>query len=132
MSIATIKAVTRRIRLRIGSTEQAAQACGASPAEWSRYENQDMAEKTIPVGRLLALASASELAALAHLFSEAAETPRDVEDEAIDANVTTAKVVGLVHEAKKDGCITETEARPIRAAAVEAIGQMSNVLRAVS
>lgn len=68
MTVAVIKAITRRIRLRYGSTELAAQACGVPKSVWSGYENADHPDKTIPIGRLLAVAEADERRAVAALF----------------------------------------------------------------
>lgn len=134
MTIAVIKAITKRIRLRYGSTESAATAAGVSPGVWSGYENADKPETTIPLGRLLDMSlSAGERRAIAGLFAEADDqAATNLMDEASEATEAAARVQGMVRLAARDGkAITEAEARPIRAAALEAKAQMDDVLMGV-
>lgn len=133
MTIAVIKAITKRIRLRYGSTEAAATAAGVSPGVWSGYENADKPETTIPLGRLLDMSlSAGERRAIAGLFAAADDqAATNLMDEASEATEAAARVQGMVRLATRDGQITETEARPIRAAALEAKAQMDDVLMGV-
>lgn len=133
MTVAVIKAITKRIRLRYGSTELAATAAGVSPGVWSGYENADKPETTIPVGRLLDMSlTADERKAIAGLFASADDDAvDDIMDEAAEATEAAARVQGMVRLAAKDGRITEAEARPIRAAALEAQAQMDDVLQSV-
>lgn len=133
MSIAVIKALTKRIRIRMGSTEAAARAADVSPGVWSGYENADKPETTIPIGRLLSLAlTAAERREIVALFTEADDhAVADLVDEAGEATEAAANVQSMVRLAAKDGQITESEARLIRAAALEAKAQMDDVLKGV-
>lgn len=133
MSTPVIKAITKRIRLRYGSTEAAATAAGVSPGVWSGYENADKPETTIPLGRLLDMSlNADERRAIAALFTDAEDKAvTDLLDEAGEATEAAASVQSMVRLAAKDGQITEAEARRIRAAALNAKAQMDDVLMGV-
>lgn len=133
MGIAVIKAITKRIRLRMGSTEAAARACGVSPGVWSGYENADKDDTSIPLHRLQSMSlTAAERKEIVSLFLDASDVAiTDLADEAGEATEAAAVVQGMVRLAAKDGQITETEARRIRAAALEAKAQMDDVLRGV-
>lgn len=134
MSVPVIKAITKRIRLRHGTTEAAAAAAGVVPSAWSGYENADKPDTTIPLGRLLAMALTSdEKRAIAGLFACDDDEAGCVMEEASEATEAAANVQRLVRLARQpDGSIAETDARPIRAAALEAKAQMNDVLKAVS
>lgn len=133
MSIAVIKAVTKRIRLRYGSTEAAATAAGVSPGVWSGYENADKPETTIPLGRLVGMSLTSdERSAVASLFSDdSATASENVLTDAMEATEATARVMGTVRLAAKDGVLTEAEKRVIRAEALEARAQLDDVIHGV-
>jgi hypothetical protein len=133
MSVATIKAITKRIRLRYGSTEAAASAAGISPGVWSGYENADKPETTIPIGRLLEMSlTAGERSAIAALFSEPQDiSAHDVLNESMEATEAVARVMGTVRLAAADGQITEAEKRRIRAEALEARAQLDDVIQGV-
>lgn len=133
MSVAVIKAITKRIRVRYGSTEAAAAAAGISPGVWSGYENADHPQTTIPIGRLMEMSlTAAECRAFASLFKvDEAQQAADLQDEAMEATEAVARVQSMVRLAAKDGVITETEARPIRAAALEARAQLDDVIQGV-
>ena len=133
MSVATIKAITKRIRLRYGSTEAAATAAGISAGVWSGYENADKPETTIPIGRLLEMSlTADERSAIAALFVEAEERQaRNVLTESMEATEAVARVMGTVRLAAADGELTETEKRRIRAEALEARAQLDDVIQGV-
>lgn len=133
MSIAVIKALTKRIRLRIGSNEEAARAAGVSPGVWSHYESADKPETTIPLGRLAQMSlTASERKEIIDLFTEADDHAVEcLMDEASEATEATAALQGLVRLATKDGRVTETEARRIRDAALTAKSQINDVLKGV-
>lgn len=133
MSIAVIKAVTKRIRLRYGSTEAAARAAGVSPGVWSGYENADKPETTIPLGRLYDMSLvADERRIIADLFSDDTDTTAaDLTTEASETIESAAELGKMVRLAAVDGVITETEARPIRAKALETIAQAGDVLKAL-
>lgn len=133
MSTAVIKALTKRIRLRIGSNEEAARAAGVSPGVWSHYESADKPETTIPLGRLAQMSlTASERKEIIDLFTEAEDHAVEcLMDEASEATEATAALQGLVRLATRDGRVTETEARRIRDAALAAKSQINDVLKGV-
>ena len=133
MSTAVIKALTKRIRLRIGSNEEAARAAGVSPGVWSHYESADKPETTIPLGRLHQMSlTAAERKEIIDLFTEADDQAvESLMDEASEATEATAALQGLVRLATKDGRVTETEARRIRDAAMTAKAQINDVLNGV-
>lgn len=132
MSIATVKAITKRIRLRHGTTEAAAVAAGVSPGVWSTYENADRPE-TIPLGRLVGMSlTASERSAIASLFEEDCEREaRNVLNDAMEAAEASTKMMGVVRLAAEDGELTEAEKRVIRQEALEARSQIDDVLQGV-
>lgn len=133
MTVPVIKAITKQIRLRLGSTENAATAAGVSPGVWSGYENADKPETTIPLGRLvqMSLTSGERRAIMGLFVDEADDAVTDLVDEAGEATEAAAAVQSLVRLAAKDGVITEGEARRIRAAALEARAHMDDVLMGV-
>lgn len=133
MSTPVIKAITKRIRLRLGSTENAAIAAGVSKSVWSDYENADKPETSLPFHRLLAVADTDERKAFAALLmdGEAAFT-MDVVVEALEATEAVVALQGLVRRSAKDGEICEREKRAIRDKALEARAQVDDVLTAVS
>lgn len=133
MTIPVIKALTKRIRLRMGSTENAAAAANVSPGVWSGYENADKPETTIPLGRLVGMSLTSdERRAFAGLFrDDADEVAADLNTEAGETIETAAELHKLVRLATVDGAVTEAEARPIRAKALETIAQAGDVLKAL-
>lgn len=133
MNTAVIKALTKRIRLRIGSNEEAARAAGVSPGVWSHYESADKPETTIPLGRLHQMSlTAAERKEIIDLFTEADDhAVESLMDEASEATEATAALQGLVRLATKDGRVTETEARRIRDAAMTAKAQINDVLNGV-
>lgn len=133
MSVATIKAITKRIRLRYGSTEAAATSAGVSPGVWSGYENADRPETTIPIGRLSEMSlTADERSAIVAVFTEAsAREAKNILIESMEATEAVARVMGTVRLAAEDGEITETEKRRIRADALEARAQLDDVIQGV-
>lgn len=133
MSTPVIKAITKRIRLRLGSTENAAIAAGVSKSVWSDYENANKPESSIPFHRLLAVADADERKAFGTLLmGEEASFASDVMVEALEATEVVVDLQGMVRRAAKDGEICEREKREIRAKALEARAQVDDVLSAVS
>ncbi len=133
MTVAVVKAITKRIRLRYGSTEAAAAEAGVCPSVWSGYENADKPETTIPLGRLVGMSLTSdERRAIATLFRDDADTNvADLSTEAGETIETAAELHKLVRLAAVDGIVTEAEARPIRAKALETIAQAGHVLKAL-
>lgn len=133
MTVATVKAITKRIRLRYGSTEAAARAAGVSPGVWSGYENADKPETTIPLGRLLDMSlTGDERSAIAALFADdCSQNSESVLTDAMEATEATARVMGTVRLAAADGKLTEAEKRRIRAEALEARAQLDDVIQGV-
>lgn len=133
MSTPVIKAITKRIRLRLGSTENAAIAAGVSKSVWSDYENPNKPETSLPFHRLLAVADTDERKAFAALLmdGEAAFT-MDVVVEALEATEAVVALQGLVRRSAKDGEICEREKREIRDKALAARAQVDDVVKAVS
>lgn len=133
MSIPVIKALTKRIRLRMGSTEAAANAADVSPGVWSGYENADKPETTIPIGRLVGMSlTSAERREIARWFADdEAGAAADLSTEASETIESAAELGKMVRLAAVDGVITETEARPIRAKALETIAQAGDVLKAL-
>jgi len=132
MSLAVVKAITKQIRLRYGSTADAALAAGVSPGVWSHYENPDRPE-SVPLGRLVEMSlNAAERRAIAGLFRDDADVAAaDLSTEAGETIETAAELHKLVRLATVDGAVTEAEARPIRAKALETIAQAGDVLKAL-
>ncbi len=133
MSVPVIKAITKRIRLRTGSTADAANAAGVCASVWSDYENADKPQTTIPLGRLLSMAlTRDERRAFASLFAdEAVDACADPMTEAGETVETAAELHKMVRLAAIDGQITEAEARPIRAKTLETIAKAGDVLKAL-
>lgn len=132
MSVPTIKAITKKIRLRYKTNEAAAAAAGVSPSVWSGYENADKPEITIPLGRLVEMSlTADERRSIVNLFTEAEdEAVGSIRDEAAEAAEAAVTVSRMVRLAAKDGnTISEADARPIRAAVLEAKAELSDVLQ---
>lgn len=132
MSVPVIKAITRRIRLRYGSTVLAAQAAGCSPGVWSHYENDEHPDKTIPIPRFLMVANGSERAALAALILSDGEIPPGCAME--DSSETTEAAADLqraVREAMRDGKVSTLEARTIVRKAMSVKANARDVIAAV-
>lgn len=133
MSIPVIKAITHRIRIRMGSTENAALAAGVSKSVWSDYENPDKPETSIPFHRLIAVANGDERRAFAALLTGVdARTALDAVDEACEATEAAVALQGAVRLAAKDGEICERDRRDIRDRALAVRSEVDDVLRAVS
>ncbi|WP_312128123.1 hypothetical protein [Brevundimonas sp.] len=133
MSTSTIKSITRRIRMRIGSNEEAAKSAGVSPGVWSHYESADKSDTTIPLHRLVMMPlTAAERREIMDLFVEHDDAIVEcLMEEASEATEAAAELQGLVRLATRDGKVTETEARRIRDAAMTAKAQINDVLKGV-
>jgi len=132
MSVPVIKAITRRIRLRMGSTANAAMAAGVSPGVFSHYENDDHPDTTIPLHRFVMAANAEEREALIELLKgDGLASRADIGTEASETIESAVDMGRLIRLATADGVVTETEARPIRAKALETIAQAGDVLKAL-
>ena len=134
MTVAVIKAITKRIRLRYGSTEAAASAAGISPGVWSGYENADKPETTIPLGRLLDMSlSGDERGMIVSLFAdEAADAGVDLRAEVMEAGESLGRLTGSVRLATEGGQpVSETSRRRILAEALDARAQIDDVIQGV-
>ena len=113
MTTPVIKALTRRIRQRYGSTANAAAAAEVSPSVWSNYENDEHAS-TIPVGRFLIVANVSEKASLASiLLSDGDIPPGCAITDSAETTEAAAELQREVRQALDDGKVTRLEARQI-------------------
>ena len=132
MSVPVIKAITRRIRLRMGSTANAAMAAGVSPGVFSHYENDDHPDTTMPLHRFVMAANAEEREALIEMLKGDGSCSRaDLGTEASETIESAVDMGKMIRLATADGVVTETEARPIRAKALETIAQAGDVLKAL-
>lgn len=132
MSVPVIKAITRRMRLRYGSTANAAMAAGVSPGVFSHYENDDHPDTTIPLHRFLMAANADERLALIEVLKGAdSGTPDCPMTEASETTEASADLQRAVREATADGKITPLEARQIVRKAVEVQAQAADVIASV-
>lgn len=134
MTVAVIKAITKRIRLRYGSTEAAAAAAGISPGVWSGYENADKPETTIPLGRLLDMSlSSDERGMIVSLFADdAADMGVDLRAEVMEAGESLGRLTGSVRLATEGGQpVSETSRRRILAEALDARAQIDDVIQGV-
>lgn len=120
MSIPRIKALTKRIRLRIGTSEEAARQAGLSnKGAWSLYENTQHPETTLPLHRFLAVANRQERNELIDMLLAEDD---DGAEECVSTNAseTTEAAADLQREvrvAMADGKISPLEkARLIRQA----------------
>ena len=130
MKVAVVKALTRRIENRIGSNRLAALAAGVQPSVWSGYVNDDKPECTIPIGRLLDIATPDELAAFAELLTGAGECPPgDLACAAMDAAEGGVRLQSFVRVAASDGVVTPREARAIVSEALDERSRLDRVIR---
>lgn len=133
MSVAVIKAITRRIRLRYGSAELAAAGAGlANKGAWSLYESDEHPETTIPIHRFLSVANAAEKAAMAALFRGGdMDPPACLNTEAGETTETAAELQKMARLATEDGKITPLEARALTRKALEVQAQAADVIASV-
>ena len=132
MSVPVIKAITRRIRMRYGSTANAAQAAGVSAGVWSHYENDDHPDTTIPLHRFLMAADGRERAALVALLqSDMDPEPGCAMTEASETTEASAELQRTVREAMADGKVTTLEARNITRMAMAVKAEATDVIAAV-
>ncbi|MEH6697224.1 MAG: hypothetical protein V7672_00850 [Brevundimonas sp.] len=133
MSVPRIKALTKRIRLRIGTSEEAARQAGlAHKGAWSLYENADHPETTLPIHRFMAVANGAERAELIDLLQAEDDDPAgDLLTEAPEVTEAAADLQRVSREAAADGKITILERRRIRAGALRVKAEADDVLVAV-
>ena len=133
MSVHVIKAITRRMRQRYGSAENAALAAGLkNKGKWSLYESDEHPETTLPLHRFLLAANADEKRALVDLLkAEVGDAPDCPMTEASETTEASADLQRAVREAAADGKITTLEARQIVRKAVEVQAQAADVIASV-
>lgn len=132
MSVPVIKAICRRIEARMGGGKHAALAAGVSGGLWSQYCSDEYPTITVPVHRLLEIASGDERKAIASLFSgEDAEECADLLNEASELTEGAAELQALVRKAVADGKVTPLERRRIREKALSVRGEADDVLHGV-
>jgi hypothetical protein len=132
MSVPVIKAICRRIEARMGGGRNAALAAGISGGLWSQYCSDEHPTITIPVHRLLEIASGDERRAIAALFAGDEAEACDgsaLLNEGGEAVEVAAELHGLIRRANADGVITPRERREIRAKALEARAEVDDVLK---
>lgn len=134
MSVAVIKAITRQIRLRLGSSENAAIACGlCNKGAWSLYESDNHPETTLPLHRFLMVANGDERAAVIRLLTgEDEAAPACMNAAAGETTEASADLQRVVREASADCKITPFEAAVIRAGVLRVQAEASDVLRGAS
>lgn len=133
MNTAVIKALTKRIRIRMEGNENAAAAAGVSPGVWSGYENADKPETTIPIGRLVGMSlTSAERREIARWFADDEDSATaDLNTEASETIESAVELGRMVRLAVVDGVVTEAEARPMRAQALNTIAQAGDLLKAL-
>lgn len=135
MSVESIKALTKRIRLRHGSSEKAAGAAGlTNKGSWSLYENESHADTTLPIYRFLICSNDAEKEALIDIIRDAMDQELSAGCVSTASSLTTETSADLqrtVREARADGVITPREESEIVAKAMEVKAGASNVLKAL-
>lgn len=133
MSVPVIKAITKQIRLRMGSSENAAIAAGLSnKGAWSLYESDNHPETTLPLHRFLMVANAEEKAAVIRLLTGGDDAaPICLNTEASETTEASADMQRAVREAQADGVVTPLEQSRIRAAALRVQAEAQDVLTGV-
>ena len=132
MSVPVIKALCRRIEQRLGNGRLAAAAAGVSAGVWSGYCSDDHADITIPLHRLMTIASAQERAAFADLLRGGeGRQLSDLLTEAAETVEEAAELQALVREAIRDGALSPNEKKRIRAKALGVKAQAEDVIRVV-
>lgn len=133
MSVPVIKAICRRIEARMGSGKNAALAAGVSAPVWSTYCSEEHPTITIPIGRLLDIASGDERAAVASLFTcDDQDAPACLRTEAEEATEAAAELQRAIREAKASGKpISELDRRRITKLALSARAEIEDVLQGI-
>ena len=134
MSVHVIKSITRQIRERMGSAENAAIACGLSnKGKWSLYESEHHPETTLPLHRFLRVANAAEKAAIIRLLQTDNDAgPVNLTTEASETTEAAADLQRTVREAEADGVVTPLERQRIRDQALRVQNEAGHVLEGAS
>lgn len=131
MSVPHIKALTKRIRLRIGTSEEAAKRAGLrNKGAWSLYESEDYPNTTLPIHRFLVVADASERAELIGMLQgEDDEIPVCLATEAGETTEAAADLQREVREALAKGPLTATVKRRLRQRVLRVKEEADDVLQ---
>lgn len=133
MSVPVIKALTKRIRKRIGTNAEAALAADVSGGVWSHYESEEHPSTTLPLHRFLMVANRAERQVLIDLLAlEDDARPNCATTEASEATEAAADLQRTVRQAMADGMITPFETREIVAKAMDVKAQADDVIQAVT
>lgn len=130
MSVPVIKAITRKIRERMGGAENAAIAAGLSnKGKWSLYESDNHPETTLPLHRFIQVANAAEKAAIIRLLQTDDDgAPVSLTTEAAETTEAAADLQRTVREAEADGVVTPLERQQIRGKALRVQAEAGHVL----
>ncbi|WP_298700929.1 hypothetical protein [uncultured Brevundimonas sp.] len=135
MSVPVLKALTKRIRKRIGSTEMAALAAGLSnKGAWSLYESENHPDTTLPLHRFLDCANDAEKQTLIDLIRMTMENggaPACATTQASETTEAAADLQKVVRQAEADGVVTPLERSQIVGKALEVQSQAADVIKAV-
>lgn len=134
MSVPVIKALTLRIRKRIGTNAETAIAADVSGGQWSNYEAENCPTTTIPVHRFIAVSNDAEKQALIDLLqvSMAGDgAPECANTEAGETTEAAADLQRTVRAAVADGNLTPLERKSITEQALAVKLNADDVIRAV-
>ena len=134
MSVPVIKALTLRIRKRIGTNAETAIAADVSGGQWSNYEAENCPTTTIPVHRFIAVSNDAEKQALIDLLRltmEGDAAPDCANTEASETTEAAADLQRAVREALRDGTLTPMERRTITEQAMSVKANADDVIQAV-
>lgn len=133
MSVPVIKALTKRIRKRIGSNAEAALIAEVTGGVWSHYESEEHPSTTLPLHRFFKVANRAERQVLIDLLLlEDDDRPMNASTEASEATEAAADLQRTVRQAMADGTITPFETRDIVAKAMDVKAQADEVIQAVT
>lgn len=134
MSVPVIKALTLRIRKRIGTNAETAIAADVSGGQWSNYEAENCPTTTIPVHRFLMVANDAEKQALIDLIRvsmEGGDKPKCAQTEASETTEEAAELQRAVRAAMSDGKLTPLERKSITEQALTVKASADDVIQAV-
>lgn len=135
MSVDVIKALTKRIRMRHGSSEAAALAAGlTNKGPWSLYENERHDDTTLPLHRFLICSNDAEKEVLIGIIRMAMDDDPAQDCVSTASSVTTESSADLqrtTREAMADGVITPREESEIVAKALNVKMSANNVIKSL-
>lgn len=133
MSVPRIKALTKRIRHRIGSSEEAARRAGLkNKGAWSLYESEDYPGTTLPIHRFLIVANSSERAELIDmLMAEDDEVPECLTTEVSETTEAAADLQREAREAQARGPLSPLAKQRLRQGALRVKEEADDVLQIV-